>query len=513
MSRSHPRILALALLLGLLSGACNSTTRIDGLFAKKPLPEETVSGLGTGLSNGPGTQGSDNASAGGHGASSTGSSDGTSLNTAGSGSHGRAIDTTSTSGTNLPTTGEIRVGWIFPASVQELGAALGFQAPKTGDAPKQAQNFANWLNSTGGIAGRKVKHFVVEHRIEDAARDLEERICTDLVQDKRVEAVVLQAMLHEATRDCYTKKGVIAFEPAPFPMDNDMFNGSRLSGLYWSPSYPSIDRAHSALIPHAKSKGFFDAGSSWGVLAFDMPVYRRVLDNTIKPVAASNGLTIRDIAFVDPSDAGTIERDLNSVIVRWRGLGINRVTFLGGAPLAPFFMLNAGSQGYNPRVAVTTFDNPRFAESGSAEAARGLLEGAVGIGWNPAGDVSDPQFPFPSSELKHEKACIDAAAGPDAWPAQAAGGSRPDQRAAARPILSVCESMLLLRAGATNIEGKMTGKAWSSAAKSLGTSYDSATSFDTTFGPSRHDGASAYRPLAYFGDCDCFRYTGPSVGF
>ena len=42
----------------------------------------------------------------------------------------------------------------------------------------------------------------------------------------------------------------------------------------------------------------------------------------------------------------------------------------------------------------------------------------------------------------------------------------------------------------------------------LGTRFDSPYTFSTRFGAGRHDGAAAWRPLAYDEGCQCFRYRG-----
>ena len=64
----------------------------------------------------------------------------------------------------------------------------------------------------------------------------------------------------------------------------------------------------------------------------------------------------------------------------------------------------------------------------------------------------------------------------------------------------------LLDRGASTAPGALR-----QAVESLGTSYESAWTFGTRFGPGRHDGATAGRVLVYEDGCECFRYEGADI--
>ena len=88
-------------------------------------------------------------------------------------------------------------------------------------------------------------------------------------------------------------------------------------------------------------------------------MFQRVFDKDLVPTLAAHGITVKSEQKVNPTDAGTVESGLLSAVTNFQFNQVDRVIFLGGAPLAPFFLTSAGS--YRPRYAMTTFDAPRTA--------------------------------------------------------------------------------------------------------------------------------------------------------
>ena len=78
--------------------------------------------------------------------------------------------------------------------------------------------------------------------------------------------------------------------------------------------------------------------------------------------------------------------------------------------------------------------------------------------------------------------------------------------------MSYCESTLLLKKVADTIPDNLTQAAWTQAAERLGTSYQAAQTFSTSYSSTKHTGATAYRDLAFTKDCSCMTYTsGPKA--
>jgi len=54
-----------------------------------------------------------------------------------------------------------------------------------------------------------------------------------------------------------------------------------------------------------------------------------------------------NVQAVNPESAGTVEAGLISAINNYKINGVNRVMFLGGAPLGVFFITDTGGRSYN----------------------------------------------------------------------------------------------------------------------------------------------------------------------
>jgi hypothetical protein len=77
-----------------------------------------------------------------------------------------------------------------------------------------------------------------------------------------------------------------------------------------------------------------------------------------------------------------------------------------------------------------------------------------------------------------------------------------------------CDAMLFVQAAA-NASGAstITGTSLLQGYNKLGSSRADAETFTSTLGPQQHDGASAYRELAFDTSCRCFHYSGPVTNF
>jgi hypothetical protein len=383
---------------------------------------------------------------------------------------------------------KITVGYI---SLKTQG--FGINSPDAGNADLQLKALAAYVNAHGGIAGMELATVRRESDSTQGNEQTEQAMCTAFSQDDKTFAVVLQGQRFENTRVCYRNSKVLAFDPSPFPFDKTFYE--QMNGYLWTPSYPTLSRSTAALVPQLHAVDFFKGGTL-GVVHWDSPMFQRVYDKELLPALKAAGVTVKSEQKVNPTDAGTVESGLLSAITNFQFNGVDRVVFLGGAPLASFFLTSAGS--YRPRYGMTTFDAPRYGEQN----LKNQLEGMVGIGFNPAGDVSDHEAPMPANPT--EKLCLDIFKSANQTFAT---------RAEARTPLAFCESTLLLQAGARNLKPGFSVPQWSAEAARLGTSYQSATGISTSLSATQHDGAAAWRPIAFDGGCGCVRYTGPPKPF
>ncbi|MFT5223587.1 MAG: hypothetical protein ACI867_001909 [Glaciecola sp.] len=421
---------------------------------------------------------------------------------------------TGTGGSINPELPPVKVGFIQIQTTREFQSALGFSASDLGPLPEIAQSLADHLNADGGLGGRKVEVVMQDYFMEEASPSREAEICVSMADDNGVEVMVFQGQIHGSTRFCYAGKGVLMFDPAPFVFDDDLY--AEVAPYYWSPSYPSYDRLIRALVPNLVSRDFFEPMTSRveteaivGVLHWDSVAETRVLNQDMLPALASVGIDPATVVThaVDPTNAGTIQTGLGNAVVRFRNEGVNRVLFIGGSPLAPFFYLNADQGGYRPRYGLTTLDAPRHTEDSQTNARQ--MDDAIGIGFAPVNDVTDHAYPFPSSNAQ-EQLCMAITKDTHEY----------TTRANAQAMLAYCESMLLLQAGSKVQSAPFTAEGWAVGAEKLG-KFQAATNFSSSFGVRKHDGADVYRNIVHHVVCpnqnapgsSCFVYDGGEVRF
>ena len=112
--------------------------------------------------------------------------------------------------------------------------------------------------------------------------------------------------------------------------------------------------------------------------------------------------------------------------------------FLGGSRLASVFATVAGSQdGFAPRYAISSFDNPSFFVNNPDTIPADTMDGMVGIGFHPPQDVPDSELPFPTGDAETE--CVDI---------YADAGITFESRETARVALPYCDAVRLLKLGA-----------------------------------------------------------------
>lgn len=504
--RRWTRAAGLVVAVLVLASGCNSTTRLGSRGAGHPtLSSLAAAGAG---SDARGDQAADEGSgaspatapgaSGGPGGTRTATTArGAGGGPAGGSGGGRSDVNTTQSGPGVTDT-EVRVGFVLP-DTEALSTDFGIVVPNQGDLPQQVKDLEDWFNRNGGIAGRRVVAFGRPYNTRQASVANENQLCRAFTEDDKVFAVVLQAQIHEATRTCYAQHKVLVLDPSPFPYDKVLYD--KLAPYYWSPSYPEYAKTVRALVRSAKARGYFDdTGMKLGIAYFDIPAYVRVLDTVLLPELKAVGVVPTEKVRVDPQDAGTIQAGLNDAILRFRASSVAHVMFLGGAPLAPFFQLNAEGQQYFPRYALTTFDAPRFTEQNYPD----QLKGMVGVGTSPGGDVSDGQFAFPNAELPLEKTCIGILT---------AKGRTYRQRADSRSAQAYCESLFLIKAGAEAAGRSITPVTWGAAVEKFGDKVQMASTWRVRFGPGQHDGAATFRPYAFDDRCRCVRYTGGTQAF
>ncbi|MET7399641.1 hypothetical protein ABZS66_39785 [Dactylosporangium sp. NPDC005572] len=383
--------------------------------------------------------------------------------------------------------------------LRSTSSITGFRTADAGDGAKQAKALEAWVNANGGIAGRKMTAVYRNYEASDDSPAAEERLCNQITQDDKAFAVVLTGQFQANARPCYAQRRTLVLDATLVADDHDTF--TRLSPYLWSASYPDYDEFVRAFLGSLDQQGYFAGENSAGVVAADTPPNRAAYERLAVPALQQLGVT-PTVAWIDTTDLGTLNAGLNQAAVDFRAKGIDRVFFLGGARMAPFFLTVAAAQSFTARYALSSFDNPSFLVNNPSTIPREGLEGAVGIGFNPSQDVPDSVYGFPATDAERECIGIFAAA-----------GERFATRENARVAFTYCDAVRLLKAGAQTLGPNLNAAGWSSAVHALGTTFVPATGFAGLLGPDRFAAANGYRAMAYDGGCTCFTYQGAEVPF
>jgi ABC-type branched-subunit amino acid transport system substrate-binding protein len=378
--------------------------------------------------------------------------------------------------------------------LSKTASLTGFKDPDVGDPRKQVEALATYVNAHGGIAGRKLDAVYENYEASSDSPAAETTLCSKITQDDKAFAVVLTGQLQSNARPCYAQRKTLMLDATLIANDQGTFTS--LAPYLWTASYPEYSGFATSFLDVLAKQNFFDGRTAAGVVAADSPANRAVYQDIVTPALKKLGVA-GTVGWIDTTDLGTLNTGLNQAAVNFRGKNIDRVFFLGGARIAPFFMTTAAAQNFTARYGISTFDNPSFMVANPATIPPAALNGMVGIGFAPALDVPDSRLPFPSTDAERNCQGIFAAAGISFA-----------HRENARVAFSYCDAALLLQAAGKSLGGDLSAAAWGRAAQALGATFRTATGFGGKLGPSMYAAGSGYQVLKFDDTCSCFAYIG-----
>jgi hypothetical protein len=473
------RILVLALVLGLLSVACNSTNRLGVTTNRSIAAGLDGEGGNTGSSRGEdarsesGTRAKDGRtggpSAAGNGAASGGS--------AASGSVGAP-----SVGAKAP----IKVGFIVIKGGDALVTnALGLPV-SFGDGRKQVDALVRDLNERGGINGRPMEPYYYEWNVADP-NDSPAVGCVKLTEDDRVFAIITVVNIDENMVACAARHRTILVN-ASFGA-GDSYYYQQFGDFFFSPSLLTLDRQKKLLLDSLRANSVFKPEAKVGILLDSTdPMYKRVSDTVIAPTLRGWKVPYQTFAF-------SSEADFSAAVLRFRNDGVNIVIFSSSSAIPPLlFMRQADSQGWAPRYyAMTDSDD---SNTNGDYAPRSQTQKIIGVGALPISNVAVSEHPTSPVEER----CLAL---------MRKAGENDTNRRSSLTAEPYCEAVWEFEAVTKRVAGDITSDAWRAAFPTIGTSYTPVTAFSTDFGTGRHDNASAYRELFWKPECSCVSYRGP----
>lgn len=364
-----------------------------------------------------------------------------------------------------------------------------------GDPKAQARAVQDWINTHGGLGGRKLDLAYYGAPYANYVNNPQaeyNKICTYFTEDQKVLAVAAYVPDETLVR-CLARRDVITVSDG-YPLDRALYR--ELSQHFYSPGTMSQDRGAEVGVQGHVATGFLNKDAKIGLLRYQNPVYERADKSLVKALAAK-GLRISERFLIDYSSTSKATSDASAAVLRFRQQGVTHVMVLdnsGGITFA--FMQAAENQGYRPFYALTTNNSPQalqqLAPQGQLDKAR-----AVSWWWGDVGPDASQQTPpaLPSSRAMCLKIMKDA--GVDLSGSAAQGSA-----------LITCDQLLLLKTLLDRSTAAASG-AMSAAADQLGSAYSSTLTYRTVLGPGRRDGAVLTRQLKHGSECSCWLYAGP----
>jgi ABC-type branched-subunit amino acid transport system substrate-binding protein len=429
------------------------------------------------------TSGSSGTTGGGAGAGSGG--------TTGAGSATGPVQPTNVA-SGRPSAGAIKIGALTANGAAQYQKSLGFSGA-TGDQTAMTKSVVSWINAHGGYGGRKVE--LLTYDLDTGAFAANpaaamQAACTFFTQDNKVAALASYvALVPESFYACLAKAHVPVVSPDE-GVSKDFFQ--RYADSLYMPAAPSYTRLLADSVDALWSAGWLTAGSRVGVVGYDTNDVHAIVDKGLVPALQRHGLKLLTGLYTAASTSAASE--YNGGVLKFSSQRIDRVFFApGGEPI--YFALAAESQGYHPRYELGSLEYPTTL---AANLPADQLSGSMGLGWLPYLDL--PSTAWASVPTPGIADCRKAMASAD-------------QDFSSGTTLGIaawiCDEWTFLRdvfnAGASPNEASIRR-----VAESLGDRFRPAATFLTTYAPGRtHDGASAYRLLAFQDPCGCYKYVSP----
>ena len=384
---------------------------------------------------------------------------------------------------------EIKVGMSL-FKVGSVGDQFGMDAVY-GDGQKQAQAVVDYVNSKGGIAGRKVKpvFYTVDFGRAGSIQDgqFEAEACEKWTNDDRVFFAVNNTMARQALLPCLAKKGVPAEHDA-MPIDEQRLSPYR--DFYYSGTGANtltVDRSATVRVKVLGGRGWFKDESATkptvvGIIHYNDPYYAEVVNKKMSPLIKSFGVK-KVVVQAAPRGATTPD---STYVARFQQEGVTHVFFLGEANTYPMtFMAAAENQRYRPKYGLTSEQSPAFLET-TSPIPRAQLANSTGVGWSALVDVNNPADPGVSGP--NEQLCLDI---------QKKAGQNMADRGARLTASTYCNALFFLK---QNLEKApaLSPAGLAQAVAGLGRGFDNIGVFaPTSYNATKHDGADTYRDFAF----------------
>jgi hypothetical protein len=430
--------------------------------------------------------------------------------TGGSGS-GTAADTASP-GLTATTA---KIGFII-VDIGEVADANGFTQADYGGVEAQKQQIlavVKAVNANNGLGGRQIEPVIRIYEGSGDSPELAEATCNGFTQDDQVFAVVMDGQFQNNVYGCYSQRKTLMIDTTLVALDQQSFEN--YAPYLWSPVFPEYGAFLKAQLTALQQNGYFNGASGVAVVGVDTEVARRQIDQTVLPFLAANGGLKSGTFYVDTSNIGSLGAGTSAALVGAGSQGLDRIIVVGGARILPIMLADVAASTTRATYAISSYDSPLFLQDNPSTIVTEALNGMVGFGFLPPGDVrDDPGVPWPDATNPSQTLCKNIIDSAQVTPPE---GSRPNFKSA----LQYCDAVMFLKATMDLAGADVTPETFREAAWRTGTTYSSSATFGGSIASGQYAASNVGRVLAYEPTCQnpitqapgCFLYRGGNVPF
>ena len=376
----------------------------------------------------------------------------------------------------------ITVGVAYNINASAYGR-LGVEVSNV-DNKAQAQAIIDWINKSGGIAGRQVVPYwhALDLALALNGSDEGSKACTAFTQDATVFSVVSAGALNNQ-----------CLADAKIPLiASDLGTASGMYRTYanylFSPSGVATDKRMQIYIRGLARSGFFDrkapgqvGPAKIGIITFGQ--LKNDLEPEVTSLLGEFGLSVEKWG-----QAANDATNTQQLVLQMKEAGVTHILSPEYSPI--LFQKTSESQDYHPIYGLSSAMSPAVV---AANAAGSQLAGSMVVSWLPHADVpaSEDNTDF-SNTMKVCRGIMSKA-------------GLPTQRKDMASAYGYCDAFFALKVSLDNAPA-LTPKGLRAGYEGIGT-WDSPVTFKAKLGPGKHDGATAYRVAEYGAGCKCYQYT------
>jgi hypothetical protein len=409
----------------------------------------------------------------------------------------------------------VKVGFII-VDVGDLQASLGFTTANYGGVEgitRQIQAVVNAVNANNGLGGRQIEPVFRSYEATTDSPEQAEALCNAFTQDDQVFAVVMDGQFQNNARNCYSQRRTLMIDTTLIAQDQNEFE--RYAPYLWSPVFPEYGAFLRTQLASLRDSGWFTGAQGVAIVAVDTEVARRQVTDTVRPFLAENGVAKSGDFYVDSSNVGSLGVGSAAALTGAAAQGLDRLIVVGGARILPVMLAQTEASSTTAKFAISSYDSPLFLQDNPTSIVGETLNGMIGFGLLPAGDVrDDPTLPFPDPNNQSQGLCKTIIDSAQATPPE---GVRPNYKSG----LQYCDALLFMKATMDVAPQLVTAASFQEAAWQTGTAYSSSVTFGGNVVPGQYAASTIGRVLAFEPTCQnpttgapgCFLYRGENVPF